>query len=108
MYLCFADDDLRVLCNTRALLERQFGDAGSIVERRLLVLSNAKALGDVTKLPPDRRRLEPKHGSSIASVCARAAGRIYFRALDLKKGAHDGAWEEVQEIEILSIRRVAE
>jgi len=107
MDLRFVDEELRALCNTRTLLRARFGPAGSIVERRLMVLSNAKTLGEVTIRPPDRRRREPRFGSAAGSVCAKAAGRIYFNALGIEDSGV-GNWEEVKEIEIFAIRKAAE
>lgn len=102
MYLSFADDDLRMLCNSGALLRRRFGERAALVELRLTALSNAKVLGDITMRPPDRRRTEPDIGPAAASVCARDAGRIYFQALGLSSGdASD--WEQVDQIEIFAI-----
>lgn len=102
MQLIFVNDDLRELCNTRARLRDRFGNAGAVIERRLLVLANARVLGEVTMRPPDRRRREPRFGPAAASVCARAAGRIYFRALGIE-GRSGDKWDEVEEIEIFAI-----
>ncbi|WP_088347287.1 MULTISPECIES: hypothetical protein [Rhodomicrobium] len=104
MHLSFRDDDLRTLCNTQALLRAHFGECGAIVERRLLTLSQAKVLGEITARPPDRRRLEPRLGPCAASVCARDAGRIYFNACDLD-GRDQRPFEEVDHIEIFAIGR---
>lgn len=107
MELRFVDEELRALCSTRTLLRARFGRAGSIVERRLMVLSNAKMLGEVTIRPPDRRRREPGLGPAAVSVCAKTAGRIYFKALGIEDNGA-GNWEEVKEIEIFAIREAAE
>jgi hypothetical protein len=104
MYLSFSNDGLRALCNTRALLRARFGDFAMIVERRLLTLANARVLGEVTARPPDRRRLEPDMGPNAASVCARDAGRIYFKALGLKD-REEPVFDEVDHIEIFAVGR---
>lgn len=107
MNLSFVDDELRALCNTRALLRARFGEAGPVVERRLMVLSAARVLGDVPIRAPDRRRREPRLGPAAASVCARAAGRIYFNALGID-GDDQDKWDEVEEIEIFAIGGASE
>lgn len=104
MNLIFADEELRQLCNTRSLLRARFGAAAAVVERRLLILGDAKVLGEIPVRPPDRRRREPLLGPTVASVCAKAAGRIYFSAFGIT-GNDDGEWEEVKEIEIFAIGR---
>lgn len=100
MQLTFETDELRALCGSDALLVRRFGPHAIIVRRRILVLWNAPCLGDVTMSPPDRRRLEPAFGPRALSVCARDAGRIYFRAL---KSGGATALEDVDRIEIFAI-----
>jgi hypothetical protein len=104
MELSFSNEDLRKLCSTRALLRSRFGELGLVVERRLLTLADAKVLGDVTKRAPDRQRPELVFGRLAASVCAKDAGRIYFRAA---QAANDDEvnLEEVTHIEIFSIER---
>ncbi len=72
--------------------------------QRLRTLANARVLGEVTARPPDRRRLEPDMGLDAVSVCARDAGRIYFRALGLKDRAQP-EFDEVDHIEIFSVGR---
>jgi hypothetical protein len=100
MHLSFTTDRLRALCNTRGLLRERFGDSSVFVERRLLALSNARILGEITVRPPDRRRLEPVYGPQAASVCVRDAGRLYFRACGLTGRQ---AIDEVDHIEIFAI-----
>lgn len=78
--LSFVNDALRALCNTRARLRAEFGEAADEIELRLWALANADKLEDITIRPPDRRRLEKKLGARVGSVCARTAGRIYFEA----------------------------
>jgi hypothetical protein len=102
MDVSFATDELQELCSTAALLTRRFGADGLIVRRRLLVLRNAPRLRDVTTTPPDRRRLEPAHGPHAVSVCAKDAGRIYFRAGTRGRDPASGL-EDAQAIEIFAI-----
>lgn len=104
MQLSFREDELRELCNTQALLRARFGECGVIVARRLLTLSSARVLGEITVRPPDRRRLEPRLGPCAASVCARDAGRIYFNACGLD-GREQRPFDEVDHIEIFAIAR---
>jgi hypothetical protein len=101
--LSFSDDDLRTLCNTRALLQARFGEWGMLVERRLLALASASSLGEVTARPPDRRRLEPSLGPYMASVCAQDAGRIYFKACGTNVGQRP--LDDIEHIEIVAIGR---
>jgi hypothetical protein len=102
MHLTFESDELRALCGSNALLTRRFGPHGILVRRRILVLWNAQRLGDVTVRPPDRRRLEPGFGPRALSVCARDAGRIYFRALRIA-GNPAATLEDVDSVEIFAI-----
>ncbi len=102
--MSFCDDQLRKLCNTRALLKARFGESGLIVERRLLTLADAKMLQEVTTRSPDRRRLEPTRGRFVASVCARDAGRIYFRACGLEEG-DERQFETIAHVEIFAIEQ---
>ena len=80
MHLSFENDELRDLCNSGARLAKRFGRHADVVQRRLLALLNAPRLGDITVKPPDRRRIELAYGPKAFSVCAREAGRIYFKA----------------------------
>lgn len=104
MDLSFCNDELRRLCNARTLLKARFGESGLIVERRLLTLADARTLREVTTRSPDRRRPEPKLGRFIASVCARDAGRIYFRACGLDVGDEE-EFETVAHVEIFAIQQ---
>lgn len=99
MQLTFETDELRELCGSHSLLMRRFGPQATIVRRRILVLWNATRLGDVTTRAPDRRRLEPAFGPRALSVCAKDAGRIYFRAMR----PVGTALEDVDSIEIFAI-----
>lgn len=102
MHLSFTTERLRALCNTRALLRERFGEASVFVERRLLALSNARILGEITTRPPDRRRSEPDYGPEAISVCVRDAGRVYFHVCGL---GNRQALDEVDHIEIFAIGR---
>jgi hypothetical protein len=104
MELSFSNEELRKLCSTHALLRARFGDSSLVVERRLLTLADARAVGDVTTRAPDRRRSEPAFGRLAASVCAKDAGRIYFKAAQAADNDEVNL-EEVSHIEILSIER---
>ncbi len=102
--MSFSTEELRKLFSTRAMLRDRFGELGLVIERRILTLAYAKAVGDVTTRAPDRRRHEPAFGRLAASVCAKDAGRIYFKAtqpVDDEKLSLD----EVNQIEIFSIGR---
>lgn len=104
MHLSFSDDNLRALCNTHSLLRAKFGDLAKVVELRLLALASARVLGEVTTRPPDRRRLEPGIGPYAASVCARDAGRIYFKACGFND-REQPSLDEVDHIEIFAVGR---
>lgn len=81
MRIQFVDQGLRDLCCSHDALRAKYDDYATVIQRRLLVLSSAEMLAQVTTDPPDRRRREKAMGSRTFSVCARAAGRIYFEAL---------------------------
>ncbi len=102
MYLSFEREVLRDLCNSTALLTRRYGPSVRIVQRRLLTLWNAPKLRDVAISPPDRRRLEPSYGPRAFSVCARDAGRIYFKVCSYGKVVADNI-EDADSIEIFAI-----
>lgn len=102
MQLSFENNELRELCNSRARLTKRFGPHAKMVERRLLALLNAPRLGDITIKPPDRRRIEPAYGPKAFSVCAREAGRIYFKAGRSVRGDTDN-FDEADFIEIFAI-----
>lgn len=99
--LSFVDEALRALCNTRARLRAEFGEAADEIELRLLALASADKLEDITVRPPDRRRFEKKIGARMGSVCARTAGRIYFEADS--QGDSEAALGKATAIEIISI-----
>jgi len=102
MHLSFENNELRELCNSNARLAKRFGPHASVVQRRLLALFNAPRLGDVTVKPPDRRRIEPAYGPKAFSVCAREAGRIYFKAGRSVRGDANNL-DEADFIEIFAI-----
>lgn len=102
MNVSFTDDEMRKLCNTRSLLRARFGDCAEVVERRLLTLADARVLREVTIRPPDRRRREPTLGPLAASVCARDAGRIYFKACSFEV-ANEADFDDVDHIEIFAL-----
>jgi plasmid maintenance system killer protein len=95
--LTFRDKELEALCNSHESLAEEFGEYADVVARRLIVLDRARRLGDITTLPPDRRRQEKTMGNRHYSVCARAAGRVYFEA------ESEAEVEEIDTVEITMI-----